>query len=119
MSLPLTQERLRAVYASLQQFPPFTRMRLPAAGKVKFRVRRTKALDGEYARYCGTDEHFIEVSELRNGHWNTVGQTMAHEMIHLHQARAKTETRGQHNADFQRLAKIICRRFGWDFKQFI
>lgn len=119
MSLPLTKERLRAVYAALRHFPPFSRMKLPAPDLVQFNIRRTKALDGEYARWCGSDDHMIDISVARNGHWQTLSVTMAHEMIHLHQARAKTESRGQHNADFQRIGKIICRRFGWDFKQFI
>lgn len=94
-------------------------MNLPKPEDAAFRLRSTKAIDGEYWRWSGTDDHCLDISVKRNGHWNTLGVTMAHEMIHLHQARAKTETRGEHNAEFHRIAKLVCRRFGWDEKQFI
>lgn len=119
MSLSLTPERLRAVYAALLAFPPFCRMNLPKPAAVQFRLRRTKALDGEYWRWKGTDKHCLDISVHRNGHWNTVGVTMAHEMIHLHQARQKTESRTEHNAEFRRIARRVCRRFGFDEKQFL
>ena len=45
---------------------------------------------------------------------------MAHEMIHLHQRQARTETANtEHNAEFHRLTARLCRRYGWDEGQFI
>ena len=118
MSLPLTKDRIAAIYSALKQYPPFNRMKLPPVEQVRFRILRTKQVDGEYWRFQGSDDHTISVSAGRNGHWDTLGCTVAHEMIHLHQARAKTETRGQHNAEFHRIAKSVCKSFGWDEKQF-
>jgi predicted metal-dependent hydrolase len=45
---------------------------------------------------------------------------MAHEMIHLKQGISKTETpNAVHNAEFWRIAKSVCKRFGWDEKTFV
>lgn len=45
---------------------------------------------------------------------------MAHEMVHVKQRVARTETNGvEHNAEFRRLGKRVCARYGWDFKQFL
>ena len=44
---------------------------------------------------------------------------MAHEMIHMRQRLTKTETKGaEHNAEFHQLAKLVCRRLGFDLGQF-
>ena len=43
--------------------------------------------------------------------WQTLVETMAHEMIHLHQCRAGRAV--DHDAEWQRLATRVCREFGW------
>jgi hypothetical protein len=44
---------------------------------------------------------------------------MAHEMIHQHQQRQRTDTPNtEHNAEFMRLARAVCRHHGWDEKEF-
>jgi len=93
-------------------------MNLLPADQVKFTVIRSRKSHGEYTRYIGTDIHFIRISSSGHHHFNSLAQTIGHEMIHLHQARAKTETRGQHNAEFRRIAARVCKKFGWDFGQF-
>jgi predicted SprT family Zn-dependent metalloprotease len=50
--------------------------------------------------------------------WQTLVETVAHEMIHLHQARAGTETRAEHNREWHRLADTVCKRFGWQRDKF-
>jgi hypothetical protein len=118
VSLPLNPKRLAAVYEALRVFPPFNRWSLPPASQVKFRLLRTKKWDADWWIEGGT--HHIRLSEGRAGHLNTIFCAMAHEMIHVKQRVARTETRGvEHNAEFHRLAERICRRYGWDFKQFI
>lgn len=118
MSLPLTPQRLAAVYEMLRAWPPFGRWGLPAAGEMKFHLARTKRWDAAW--WIDGGRHHIEVSANRNGHMNTIVCSMAHEMIHVKQRKARTETSGvEHNEEFRRLAERVCRRYGWDFKQFI
>ena len=117
--LRITPQRVAVVYAALRAFPPFCRLKCPAPEAVDFRVSKAVAHDASYTRYLYTDHHIIEVSLRRNGHFSTLAMSVAHEMIHLHQARAKTETSGaEHNAEFKRIAHRACRHFGWDEKQF-
>ncbi len=117
--IPLTPPRLAAVYECLRAFPPFSRMCLPPPWEVTFKTVRGRKNDGEYWRWARTDDHTIAVSASRHSHFNSVAATVAHEMIHLSQARRRTETRGEHNAEFRRAARVVCRRFGWDEGQFI
>lgn len=119
MSIPLTPARLRALYECLRQFPPFNKMGLPPADEIQFEVTKTRAVSGAYCRYTYTDHHIIEVSQACNGHFATAAATMAHEMIHLGQHVQRTTTPNtEHNADFHRIAKLVCKRFGWDPKTF-
>ena len=118
--IPLTPERLAAVYECLRAFPPFNRLCLPDASVIKFRVLKTRAYHGDYTRYIGTNEHFIGVSKATHAHFESLASTIAHEAIHLHQAIAKTETgKTQHNAEFKRLALRACKTFGFDYGQFL
>jgi hypothetical protein len=120
LSLSLTVERVAALYEALRTFPPFNRLKLLPSGEVKLQVTRHRDREGHYTRYIGTDEHFIALSAAKLGHFDSVVKALAHEMIHLHQGVAKTETRGaHHNAEFRRIAARACRRFGWDLKTFI
>ena len=85
---------------------------------VEFRVIARSDREGEYTRYCGTDNHIIGISGKRIGHTSSLVTAIAHEMIHLYQARAGLETRGEHNAEFRRLADRVCKIHGWDEKVF-
>lgn len=117
--IPLTPERLAAVYDCLRAFPPYNRMNLPPASEVKFSVLRTRAVHGDYTRYIGTDQHFLRVSASTHAQFGSLSATIGHEMIHVHQGRAKTETKGEHNAEFKRLAARACKVMGWDLGQFL
>jgi hypothetical protein len=118
VSLSLTPLRLAAVYGMLREFPPFCRWGLPPAEEVKFRLLRTKRWDADW--WIEGGRHHIRLSEERAGHLDTVAMAIAHEMLHVKQRVDRTETNGvQHNEEFRRLGERICRRYGWDFKQFI
>lgn len=120
MSLGITPEGVSAVYEALRWHAPFRRMKLPGTDAVTFHVTRHRAHNGAYNRTCRTDEHDLYVSEALIGSWNTLSWVVAHEMVHLHQARAKTETANtQHNAEFRRISRRVCSAFGWDYKQFV
>ena len=121
MSLPLTPDRLESMYDCLRSFPPFCKWGLPLGKDIKsFRVTKHKDQEGHYTRYVGTDKHIISISANRIGHFNSLAQVMAHEMIHLKQGICKTETPNAiHNAEFVRLSLSVCKRFGWDEKTFV
>lgn len=121
MSFSLTPKRLMAVYDCLRSFPPFSGWNLPESKDVyQFKVTRHIERYGHYERLKGTDKHIIAVSSKNIGHFDSLVQVMAHEMIHLHQAITKTETANTvHNAAFRRLARSVCRNFHWDEKKFV
>lgn len=112
---------MAALYDAIRAFPPFCRLSLPEAEGVSFAVSKHRDRQGHYIHETGplTDRHFITLSGRQLGHLDSVAATLAHEMIHLHQAIAKTETRAMHNAEFHAIADRACRRFGWDRKMFV
>lgn len=114
--LTLTPQRLAAVYECLRAFPPFSKWAIPPAEEVAFMVSRN-ANRGHY--WHDGEQHWIEVSSKCTGHFDSLAKVMAHEMLHLYQKHSKTETPNTvHNAEFHRLAAVICKRFGWDVKLF-
>lgn len=118
MTLRLTPEILAGVYEALRVCQPFHRWRLPPAQDVKFRVMKYSTHEGHYTRGVRTQDHEIGVSATRIAHFDSLAIVMGHEMIHLHQAIAKLETRGEHNADFRRKASRVCKVLGFDPRLF-
>jgi SprT-like family. len=115
VTLPLTPEIMEAAYEFLRFTPPFKNWRLPPGDDVVFHVSADMII-GYYTR---DHNHHIALSSKRIGTTALVMHIMAHEMIHLHQALRKTETRNtEHNAEFDRLAKRVATIHGWDFKEF-
>ena len=115
--IPITKDRLAAVYDMLRAFPPFTRWKLPPAEMVRFHVSGVKE---RYAKWwIEGDTHHIEVSQANHTSLLPLVMTMAHELIHVYQRIKKTETRAEHNPEFKRLAKRICAVHGWDYISFM
>lgn len=105
-----------------RELPPFSRWGLPPPEQIRFGVNSVR---GEFGRYLhegrgrkGPGKHYIEISRHNVKSFHALAITMAHEIIHLHQQIAKTYTRSQHNAEFMRLAKRVCRVLGFDSKGF-
>jgi hypothetical protein len=118
MALRITPERLAAVYDMLRAWPPFHAWRMPPSSEVKFRVSKTRQWYAAW--WIEGVRHHIEVSEKKHGHLASVVASMAHEMLHVYQRIARTETRGvEHNAEFIRLAKRVCAIHGFDPGQFL
>jgi len=120
MALSLTPDMLEAAYEFLRTTPPFKSWHLPHADEVTFVVSRHKKFVG-YHRGIRRKiyDHEIGISDVCVGHTNTLLRTLAHEMIHQYQQRARTDTPNtEHNAEFMRLARIVCRYHGWDEKEF-
>lgn len=116
--MKLTPSRLAGVYEMLRCFPPFHRWRLPPSSEVKFHVSHTDRWHAAW--WIDGERHNIEISEKKHGHMHSLIASMAHEIIHVRQRIAKTETKGaEHNAEFKVLARRVCRAFGFDHGQFL
>lgn len=114
MHLPLTPERLSAVYDMLLAFPPFDRWKLPESMHIKFRVIRSKH---KYGDYTGPP-HTIRVSASNIGQLGNLEQVIAHELIHLHLRDKGVREWSGHGAQFQKLAHTVCKIHGWDLAHF-
>lgn len=115
--MELTPERLAAVYEMLRSFPPFSRWKLPPASEVKFHTLKTDKWQADW--WIEGDTHHVRLSEPKHHHLISLIASMAHEMVHVQQRVAKTETRGaEHNDDFKKRALQVCKAFGFDYGQF-
>jgi len=114
----LTPEILVLQYALLRETPPFKGWRLPHPEEVGFVVSRTPDLCGQF---WVTDKKVpcIAVSGKAVSRIDTLTRIMAHEMIHLRQWWEGTSTEAQHNADFKKKARQVCRFHGFDPKLFV
>lgn len=93
--------------------------KLPHADAIIFTVNKHPTCLGTY-QYGPGERHEITCSMRNVGHTDTLLRTVGHEMVHLYQLLQGTDGRGntQHNRDFERLAKRVCRYHGWDEKLF-
>ena len=115
MALSLTPHMLVAAYEYLRTTPPFRGWKLPEADDIEFQVTGHSDREGHYTRWIGTDHHFICISGKRIAFTDSLMQAMAHEMIHLRQALARTETPNtEHNSEFKTIARRACAVHGWD-----
>jgi hypothetical protein len=109
--MQVTPERVAAVYDCLRHFPPFCSWKLPPADEIELHISLQEDAFAVYHRKGA--QHGITVSMTLVKNWQTLVESVAHEMIHLHQARAGTETRAEHNREWHRLAKTVCDSFVW------
>jgi hypothetical protein len=116
----LTAQRVANVYDCLRGFPPFNRWKLPHSDAVEFRLTARTDRHGDFSTtaYNPLDKPRIMLSYVKHTHFDSVVKTVAHEMVHLAQAIARTDTATEHNADFMERAKQVCKNFGFDLGQF-
>ena len=112
MALHLTPDMLEKAYELLRTTAPFRGWRLPGGDAIEFKVAAFGTHLAHY-QWTGTG-HSISVSAKASAHLDTLMRLMAHEMIHLYQRIKKVENKNQHNADFRRRAKAVCRVHGFD-----
>jgi len=117
MTVKLTPELLEWAYELVNHTDPFSKWNLPDGHEIEFRVMRGKSVAGDYSRR-DDGKHVIRISGRCVGTLSTLLEIMAHEMIHLHQATAKMETKSQHNAAFYKLATQVCKIHKFDPKAF-
>jgi hypothetical protein len=118
MTLPLSRDVLAAAYDYLCTTQPFSEWNLPDSEDVKFRVIKSPDVRGWYL--LGQDgSHTIAISSRCIGRTQSLIETVAHEMVHLHQGDVKMDTpNAQHNRAFWKLADIVCEAHGFDPKLF-
>ena len=117
MTLPLNRDMLAAAYDYLVQTPPFNRWNMPDSEDVTFRVIRDPHVRGWYL--LGHDgKHTIAISSKCIGRTESLMETLAHEMIHLHQGDVRMETGAEHNRAFWKLAECVCKVHGFDERLF-
>jgi len=113
--LSITPEAVEAAYELLRTTPPFDGWRLPPGDQVEFRVTGDRTALGS----CRTDRACITISGHLHGHLSSLLETMAHEMIHLWQARRSAGRPDvDHDREFTRAAQRIARLHGFDPRQF-
>ena len=117
--LTLTPEMIAGTYELLRLTPPFRSWKLPHADEIEFKVTRQIQPQAFYEKYVRLNEHLIAVSDARIGTLANLVDVTAHEMIHLYEEIAGTTTPGtEHNAQFDKWARLVCRHHGFDYKQF-
>lgn len=114
--LEVTPAHVEAMYECLRAFEPWKSLKLPPADEVAFHVRNRRDVFGEWVNNGG--EHEILISSLLIGSFQRLAQVVGHEMLHLAQREMGTENSSQHNKDWQRLARIACRKMVWDERAF-
>jgi hypothetical protein len=115
----LSPDMLESAYAFLLTTPPFRRWKLPHADEVEFRVLVDEDVMGHFMQYVATGAPIISISTTKIDHTINLISTVAHEMVHLKQAIDKTDTPDvEHNDEFKRLAKLVCKHHGYDYKGF-
>ena len=112
--LHITPCALEAVYQMLASIPPLSKLSLPHAESVEFVVMRAVDRFGDYIQT--PYGHRIRISSKKVGSLITLEQTMAHEMIHMHQAQRGL--RLDHGAEFRKLATRVCKTMDWDERAF-
>jgi len=118
VTIPITVGLLRATYALLNETPPFSKWNLPDADDVAFHVAKGKAAYGRH--WHDGVQHHLEISSGLNGSLRTLIETMAHEMIHVHERQAGTAVSGvAHSRAFQKWASQVCKAHGFDPKPFV
>jgi hypothetical protein len=118
MTLRFTADDLEWCYEFLAHLPPFRGWNLPDGHEVTFKVIRSNIVAGDYHFDRGAGRDVIRISNRVIGSTHKLIEIMAHEMIHLHQRRARMETKGEHNAAFMKLADEVCRHHHFDPKAF-
>lgn len=118
--LHLTPEILRAAYEYLRATPPFNRWGLPPADEVEFHVTRHVDRRGDWNCYQKKSGggHIIRISSVYIGRTDSLMEAMAHEMVHARCEILGDKTSAPHGGNFKRLAASVCRRHGFDVRQF-
>ena len=109
----VTAERILAVYVMLRAFPPFNRWGLPA--KINTEAVPYKSFRADF----NPNTHTMRVSYVKVTTFHCLVEAVGHEICHMRQDKiGRWPVKDEHNADFQRMAKQVCKHFPFDFGNF-
>lgn len=108
--IPVTADTIKAVYALLRSFPPFSRWNLPLPEKMKFTVAPLKSMWGDYDPVSKT----IRISSARVSTFQSLLLAVSHEMCNVRQDMIHWPAKDPHNALFKKLAAQVCKAFELD-----
>lgn len=123
----ITPETCRAAYEFFRTTLPYRRWKLPDADSVEFKITKSADKYGsvDYPSRKGFKiRPIMEVSDHLCYCTDVLLRTVAHEMVHLRQFQLDGWTvveKGKeygHGPDFQAMAKLICRRHGFNLETF-
>lgn len=112
----ITPDILETNYRQLCLTLPFRRWSMPHSDIVEFRVLMARDRCAHHRAYADGTGHEIAVSAARVKTLDALTQAMAHEMVHIRQDQLGM--RDKHGVGFKRLAKLVCRRHGFDPTRF-
>ena len=114
----LSANQVFACYEFMRTMPPFCHYKMPHGDEIEFQVVKDRRLHG-WHKATDSGKHILAISKNSIGHTGSLIFYMAHEMIHLVQAERGTHTSADHNAEFRKIAKLVCRLNGFDPKVFV
>lgn len=104
---------LENLYTLLRSTPPFNRWKLPEADAVGFVVTHSKERCGRF-HGNGQEDNAIEISAALHETIPSVAITMAHEMVHLHEALKGRRGDVKHGKFFHHCADLVCKYHKFD-----
>lgn len=112
----ITPELMEGSYRLLLQSLPFRRWRMPHPDSVEFVVSLHRDRSAHHRAYKDGSGHEIAVSAHKVQNLQLLNECMAHEMVHIRQDQLGM--RDKHGDGFKRLAKLVCRRNGFNLAEF-
>jgi hypothetical protein len=112
----ITPDLMEDSYRLLLKALPFRRWKLPHPDDIEFVVSLHRDRHAHHRAYKDGSGHEIAVSARKVKSLNLLTECMAHEMVHIRQDQLGM--RDKHGDGFQRLAKLVCLRTGFDFATF-
>lgn len=115
MKLHLTPDILESAYELLRTTPPFKAWKLPHPDDLAFTVSMDRTCHAKFHAWTNGEKQ-ISVSAFYIKGFQELLPTMAHEMVHLRQEM--TGHTDGHGAWFQKWARLVCDRHGWNLATF-
>lgn len=90
---------------------------MPDADDLEFRITRHADRYSHFEYNCGAFPN-LSVSERHVKTLPELIAAMGHEAIHIYQWKNGTGSRAEHNTEFKRISKQICKTYGFDLDKF-
>ena len=112
MKTTLTSKNLGILYTMACKLPPFDRITMPPASRIKFKVIKDPGIYGCFDEI----EMEIQISSEACGHFTTIFATLLHEMVHLALYIKKDPKFHLHETSFLKLKAVYSEVYSLDPK---